>query len=656
MPRITIFLLAFAMGFVLPVAQAQNPEQSLVRLEAQLKQHSDSDLPDFAPNLFQKAQKSVVELRKYFDKTGKLGSKDLKTSADVIDEFHTTAERMKTVLGKAYDLHRASIQSNFIRMYDPKLFFSAEKSYWEAIENGEKRSFDKAAIGAKNALNDYQSLLKRAQAKLKSETTPTLEQYQSVVKSDLKTLSGNINTPEQIAAADNIMARVNLNNIGFGQNIDGLLTGDDYPPPYFPPPPPPPGPIPAVTVGITDVKRHSIEFFWHDRSDNETGNRILRTTDLSNWQNISEQGVQQKFSKFTYTDRNLQASTRYCYAVETYNNEGARRSSFNCAYTRDAVAIPIWRLQLKIRVTNVSDAGTDDETRAVINGHSTYLDYGRDDLERNTNYAYDLNLDNISELSDIVDFQLIKNGSNHVLISEFSLIANNNKVLFSRFFGDTRATALDLSGYVVGHDELRNSPEWMQFVASAGTDRLFTAPPFSIAENGQFQVEISKDEIVSRIEGLVGHMTHADPSLRGNMQWGHISGPAVEIKKVSNNTLHVDLDLEVPISIWPNPELDVDFDIELSKECVNDTTMAVVIKSKNFTSNADYALWRDIVSFGTTYLTSELINWYSGNCTEPPVIEQRLEMTVPRGINCNDLQVSVGSDGQLLICCFTLGN
>lgn len=627
--------------------QAQGPVQQLQNLENLVKQQEAGYLRDFAPNLFQKSQSSIEALRKEYEKTGKIADSDLRASKTSFDLYTSTAERTKQILGNCHKFHLAVLHHNFAREYDAKAFYNSKKDYDEAIAFGEKQKFDKTTIYAQKAKEGYKKLLKQSQQRLKSQISPQLKQYETALNADLKALQGTLGDPDQVGPLDGVSARAKLDNFGLGDiSID--LFNDN--PPYFPPPPVPPGPIPPVAVGIIRRDPDALRIAWHDRSDNEVGNRVLRTTNLSDWETISDRGVLEKFARHTYTDPNLQASTRYCYQIETYNAEGARQSQFRCAYTRDTAVIPIWRLQLKVKVANVANADTDDEMFVALDefGTATYLDYGIDDFERNRAYYYDLGLDNISRLSDIVSFRLGKNGSDHLLIDSIVLLANNNRVLFSRSFG---GTPLDLAGaYNVSHDELRESAEWQQFITESYDSETYNIPPIEII-GAEAQVVISNAEIVSRVEGLFGHMIHAEPSIRGNLKWGGLDGPAVEITQVSNTTLHVDLDLEaiidyeIFVDIVPNLNLDLGFDLVFSKECVDDNTMRVNFISQNFTYNTVLGSW----------LQNKLIDWFNVETDAPASIEQQLEFDLPSGMSCDDMQVSINEDGALVICCFPIG-
>jgi hypothetical protein len=75
-------------------------------------------------------------------------------------------------------------------------------------------------------------------------------------------------------------------------------------------------------------------------------------------------------------------------------------------------------------------------------GNSTWLDYGprlispfpvwSDDFDRGREFTYDLNLSNISELSDITMLTIAKDGTDGIGIAEISLKVNGVEV-FERF-------------------------------------------------------------------------------------------------------------------------------------------------------------------------------------------------------------------------------
>jgi hypothetical protein len=71
---------------------------------------------------------------------------------------------------------------------------------------------------------------------------------------------------------------------------------------------------------------------------------------------------------------------------------------------------------------------------------------------------------------------------------------------------------------------------------------------------------IPRIELEQRIESIIGHYIHNVKQIR----WGKLSGRGVEVSYKNAETLHVDLDLKIAISKFPDAALDVDFDIKIT--------------------------------------------------------------------------------------------
>lgn len=656
-------LLAIAYSCVIPLLSAQTIEAPLRLLEARLEKETENTLPDFAPNLYKKAQESIADLRETFVKEGKLSDARLQQARLQLEQYRTVAQKSQRRLKKAYALRNSALHYNFIRSNNPNFFYKAEQKYAEAILLGEGRQFNLLSTHAKKVTADYQTLIKSAQLNLKNQVKPILKQYQAALKTDLQSVDQNTSDPSHLGQADEVFMRIKPSLVGIA--TDGTML-----PPPFDPIPRCEGISPTTFSNFEAREAHSLFFAFGDNSTEETGNRLLRSTDAQNWQILAELGKVPRFERFTHKDTGLEASTQYCYMVETYNDKETCPTIPLCTHTRDTIPIPIWRLVLEVIVADVDDAGTDDEVFfqtgdfTNLNSTQTYLDYGRNDFERNSVNRYDLNLDGISELSDITELAIGIDGNDGVLIQEFSLFANNDHLLFHRYFGSSSSTALNLDSkriYIVKFDELRLSPDWIKFVESAKADKLFNLPKIIINPKGEgLAIQIKNEEIVSRIEALVGHMLYTDPAWKGILDWGNISGPPVEVTRKDNNTLHVDLDLELQVDILPNPEMDIDFDLSITKICEEDD-MTISIVSNNFTSNASTSIWEKITNasvggilgLGTTFIGTTLINWYTENCTTPPQIKKELSMPLPENMDCNALEVRIDEGGNLVICCFS---
>lgn len=225
----------------------------------------------------------------------------------------------------------------------------------------------------------------------------------------------------------------------------------------------------------------------------------------------------------------------------------------------------VWRAQIQFQTANVTDAGSDDSVRVQLNGtNSTWLDYGRDDFERNTNYTYDLKLNGISRLSDLHYIFISKTGDDGWAIKSFSLLING-RAIYTKTFPGSAGKWLDNDGgnlrtHFVPSFDLRHDDAWLSYVAPF--------PPLTIP----------RAEMESRVEGIIGDYIHGN-----RLEWGQLFGSRyVEATRKNNNTLHFDLDLEADIPVLPNPEVDVDFDLEIT--CSGGT---IAMKVKNVVADVN---------------------------------------------------------------------
>jgi predicted phage tail protein len=94
--------------------------------------------------------------------------------------------------------------------------------------------------------------------------------------------------------------------------------------------PTPPPTTPAAPSGLTAtaLSRSQIRLAWTDKSNNESGFRIQRSTNGVSFTTIATVGA----GVISYTNTGLQANTRYWYRVRAYNSAG------NSAYSNTASA------------------------------------------------------------------------------------------------------------------------------------------------------------------------------------------------------------------------------------------------------------------------------------------------------------------------------
>src|SRR5262245_57052957 len=247
------------------------------------------------------------------------------------------------------------------------------------------------------------------------------------------------------------------------------------------------------------------------------------------------------------------------------------------AFATPAENAPIWRVQMRIQTADVGDAGTDDSVRVRLNAaNSTWLDYGRDDFPRNNTFTYDLKMDGISRISDLDYISISKTGDDGLCLKSFALLINGREIYTEIFPGSGHWLDTDSGhspSYFVSGTAMRLDNSWVAYTQPF--------PPLAIPNA----------EIVSRIEGMVGDFIHGK-----RLQWGHKYGSAyVEVVKKPGavNTLEVDLDLELDLPYWFNPEVDVNFDIQV--RCIDNQ---VVLKVTNVTADVDSDVISELLSLG----------------------------------------------------------
>jgi hypothetical protein len=101
--------------------------------------------------------------------------------------------------------------------------------------------------------------------------------------------------------------------------------------------------------------------------------------------------------------------------------------------------------------------------------------------------------------------------------------------------------------YTVNYYKLRNNPAWSAWQQ---------AP---LAEG----VLVPHDELVARLEGLLGHMAKLGGA---EMEGEGLDGPAVEIEQIDSETLAVDFDLTKARNNADDAEIDIDFQVRFSCE------------------------------------------------------------------------------------------
>jgi hypothetical protein len=90
---------------------------------------------------------------------------------------------------------------------------------------------------------------------------------------------------------------------------------------------------------------------------------------------------------------------------------------------------PVWRAQLRVRVCNVENAGTDNKVLAALNGANyTVMDTPVNDFKRDSDITYDLLLTGVTRLADISYLKVSKGGSDALCLAQLTLVVNERQI------------------------------------------------------------------------------------------------------------------------------------------------------------------------------------------------------------------------------------
>ncbi|HEX6953746.1 MAG TPA: fibronectin type III domain-containing protein [Agromyces sp.] len=374
-------------------------------------------------------------------------------------------------------------------------------------------------------------------------------------------------------------------------------------------PKPPDGPTRVDDIRVVRRRDRSLELIWWNPPSTATRNVLVRQRESGPWEEVADFGPLQGWTR--HTDARLDPDTLYCYRIRSENDQGIVMTPINQragGYTRATTPIGVWRAQLRIRIADIEDADTSDPIRVRLtspldnfnpHGNERWLDYGprwenvgafgiwRDDFARGREFTYDLDQQSVGALADITMLIIEKVGSDAVGIAEIALLVDEVEV-FSRHFGETASTCLWLDDgdgheprYTVWHGELRAHPSWQAIVASP------PPPPRKIANA----------DLVSRIEGLIGHAIHGTQAY-----WGEYHSPGwVEATKIDDSRLRVDVDLEADVTLMRDPEIDIDFELEFRIICQPGAKTATLrIAADNLHANVDFDIVTELFGYVLT--------------------------------------------------------
>ena len=267
-------------------------------------------------------------------------------------------------------------------------------------------------------------------------------------------------------------------------------------------------------------------------------------------------------------------------------------------------SMPVWRLQLRVKTSNVKNANTDDEVYVKLTSAKSsvyYLDRAGDDREKNKVNTYDILDPNIRTMRDIKMLQLMLKGNDGWCVKSIEILVNDvNIPVYSKKFktcqwldgNDHDGPSLYISG-----TKLRNHAGWRY----TSQNKAIWLPP----------TIIKRATLEQMVESYVGHMMNTNPGMR-KLEFGKKYGRAyVEAKKAGGNKLHFDLDLAYHKGI--DLETDVDFDLVVS--CYNNK---INLKAQSVKGKVNIPIVSRLVRlFKSNFAKMNMGNFDFGNSNVP---------------------------------------
>ena len=621
----------------------------LLQLEDHFERCRATDVAVYAPSSFGRATSLLGELGQELPGlVGDTFEERVFRVRDALEHANSVAQAARPHLSRLVGLRAQAVRDSALGSRAPDELRAAEGCYWPAVESAEAQDFDSTDKHAHSGERAYlaalaTSLERGALLQLahdidegrgilgRNDYTEAQTELQQL-RSDLQTaMSGELPLVElrsKIADRSAWLQRQTQRPVGHGDPgspTGGSQTHTDPDQPFAPGTREPPTAVDSMNIG--DRQANALAVHWRDSSTSVVTSQVLeRSVGGGPFVAIAE--LPRSSTGFSsWVDSGLQPDTIHTYRVRTLNDHGysltlpANRA---VGYTRNAGDLPVWRIQLYVRVADISDAGTDDRDFMVAlqsphgnygpHGNRLWLDHAprligtgwpplwQDDLARASEFTYDLSLDYVSQLADITEITMIKDGGDAVAIAEVALQVNGREV-FRKHFGESASTCLWLGesaghqrSFTIGHAELRASPGWQGYPGQKPD------PP----------VRLENDEIVSRFEAIVGDSIHGTAA-----HWRQTTRPVqvtTSVQGEQNNQVFVRLLLHADSGHWfvPDPDITLSFTLQLSIACNDTNTEATIgLVTQDVESNASYGALVDILALGLapagiavrTYLT-----------------------------------------------------
>jgi hypothetical protein len=235
--------------------------------------------------------------------------------------------------------------------------------------------------------------------------------------------------------------------------------------------------------------------------------------------------------------------------------------------------ISLHRIQIKLTTARKEGSENDQGVFVQMSEHDAkfFLSKAIDNFERGHTDTYDFLSPTINRIRDIEFLRLGVKGDDGWRVQKVQVYFNNVLYpVFEKDFGND-GYSLDNAAFItIPGSELRASPNWSYTLRNKND--IWRSPQY-----------LSKSTLINMVEAAIGDQL----TQRSGFKWGTTSGldtrsgDVVEASYKDFNTLHFDLDLARTVS-GPNPEVDVDFDLDFS--CENGT-LKLELENVKFSTN-----------------------------------------------------------------------
>jgi hypothetical protein len=653
----------------------------LYELAAAFEASRAADVPTYAPKSFSKAQRLLADLRQRWADYQKKGALEEKIAL-VSRELEAAGARARATephLSRLVQKRRQAIMSGTVGYHAPQELKEAEKLFRATVEEAEDQASSltkEAAVACENAY--LEATLRSLERGPIQRLAFNVEHAGEVVPSDVleQAQAALLELTDTVQAARNgevtttaLRRKIASRGSRLGQLL-GPFGNEALDPDLVDLPDNPwgewaPGtrgrPEAPTTMHVTERTSDALTVVWMNRTNVYDSSLLERSSSDGPWQVVAE-FPPAAAGWVTYDDQGLPPDTFHRYRVRVQNEFGSNVTTPDdtaVGYTRTEEDLPVRRLQFYVRVADVPDAGTNDSVQLRLqsplvtyapNGNNTWLDHAprptggslalwEDDLQRGSEFVYDVRSTYISQLSDITMLTVRKEGTDALGIAELALIVNGRDV-FRRNFGETASTCLWIDEgdghspiFTIYHPELRAANEWQSYVQ---------APP-------DLPSEIPNDEVVSRFEGITGDALHGTDA-----RWRPALRP-VRATRVSDEEVHVTLMLRGDASILPDPDVTLGFDLRLFITCNDDNTEATLkVESGDVQASAEFALIVELLALAAAPAGVALLLFAMHLATEvakeswEPIVEHMvLDPPIP-GF-CPKVQINQEANGDAII-------